>query len=607
MSDDLLAYYNQELAYLRQAGQSFAREHPKIAGRLRLGVDSAEDPHVERLIEALAFLNGRIQSRLDDEFPEISEALLGILSPHSLAPFPSMSVVQFDAANDATAEYVIDRGTELRTERVGTDDCTYRTTYETSVWPLKIESASVLPTPFTAPPCSFARQAVACLQISIRPTEGVSLAELGLDRLRLHLGGLPQHAYPLYEVLLNDVGAVCVAQNETDKKAIELDPNCLRPVGFAPEESLLPPDPRSSAGQRLLAEFFGFPKKFLFVDLCGLKPASTMSPGGFEVFLYLRRLPKDLDQFVSAESFRINCSPIVNLFRRRAEPIRMDHVDTEARVVPDARRVKAMEVFSIDEVTAVSDDGKSREVRPFYGIEHGPDSDASPAFWHASRRPAAFDGDEQDPGTEVYLQVVDLDFDAADLRDSTLTVSTTCTNRELPGRLPFGAGHPNMSLAGGGSVSAVNCLYAPTSTRRPKLRGGARWKLISKLALNHLTLSMDGGNLEAMQEHLRVNEVQGNPESSRLVESILALECEPAVTRISSGGQSAYCRGLQVTVTLDESKFSGSGLFLFASVLERFIGHSATVNSFTKLRLKTNLRDEVVKTWRPRAGHKTLL
>src|ERR1700759_5117102 len=100
MSDSLLPYYNQELAAIRSLAAEFATAHPKIAGRLRLSSETVDDPHVERLLEGVAFLGARVQQRLDDEFPELTEALLGVLYPHYLAPFPSCAIAQFEPRPD---------------------------------------------------------------------------------------------------------------------------------------------------------------------------------------------------------------------------------------------------------------------------------------------------------------------------------------------------------------------------------------------------------------------------------------------------------------------------------------------------------------------------
>src|SRR6516225_423798 len=116
MSDALLPYYNRELSFMRRQGAQFAEAHPKIAGRMRLGPDSSEDPHVERLIEAFAFLTARVRHKLEDDFPELTEALLGVLYPHYLAPLPSMSIVQFPLAParvDRPDGFLIDQGSRV--------------------------------------------------------------------------------------------------------------------------------------------------------------------------------------------------------------------------------------------------------------------------------------------------------------------------------------------------------------------------------------------------------------------------------------------------------------------------------------------------------------
>ena len=59
MDERLLEHYNTELRHLREMAGEFAREFPKIAGRLALDKDAKEicpDPYVERLLEGFAYL-----------------------------------------------------------------------------------------------------------------------------------------------------------------------------------------------------------------------------------------------------------------------------------------------------------------------------------------------------------------------------------------------------------------------------------------------------------------------------------------------------------------------------------------------------------------------
>src|SRR5699024_1246824 len=105
MSDDLLVHYNRELLSIRRAAAAFAAENPRIAGRLRLSEDAIEDPHVGRLIEAFAYLTARVRQKMDDDFPELTNAMLGILYPHFDRPIPSMSILQMDPKTEIAEPY----------------------------------------------------------------------------------------------------------------------------------------------------------------------------------------------------------------------------------------------------------------------------------------------------------------------------------------------------------------------------------------------------------------------------------------------------------------------------------------------------------------------
>src|SRR5438105_4028652 len=135
MDRRLLRYYERELRHLREVGAEFAREFPKIAGRIGLDEFACADPYVERLLEGFAFLTARVQLKIDAEFPRLTQNLLETVYPHYLAPTPSMAVVQFnpDPAEGALAEGVrIPRATMLRS-LLGKDEqtpCQYQTAHD---------------------------------------------------------------------------------------------------------------------------------------------------------------------------------------------------------------------------------------------------------------------------------------------------------------------------------------------------------------------------------------------------------------------------------------------------------------------------------------------
>ncbi len=612
MSDELLDYYNRELAFVRRMGAEFAEAYPKIAGRLRLAADTAEDPHVERLIEAFALLNARIRRKLDDDFPEISDSLLSVLYPHYLAPIPAMSVAQFvlqPQEGKLSGGYEIPRQSLVQTDPIQGEPCRFRTAYPVTLWPIDLVAAEIQDRPFAAPPCRRGDQAPSVLRLQFRSlSQEAPFSSLEIPSLRFYLRGQAPYVYALYETLLSRAVEVSLATGPGDASPVALSHACLRPVGFEPDEGMLPYSARSMLGYRLLTEFFAFPQKFLFVDLAGIDAASLSRFGStMEVFVYFDRPAEELARHVSRETFQLGCTPIVNLFSQRAEPIRVGHTQSEYRVVPDARRPRSTEVFSIDRVEATSPDDEKREFRPFYGFRHAADRTAQTAFWHASRRPAQHAGGQPDEGTEVYLSLVDLEMNPSAPADWTLQVHTTCLNRDLPRRLPYAEGQLKLHLAQGGPLSAVRCLVRPTPTYRPALRHGAVWRLISHLALGHASLVDDTDGASALREILSIYDFAGSAETRAMIGGVLNVSSRRVVGRAPGHRGGGICRGLEVSVHFDEDRFSGCGVFLFASVLERFLGLYCTINSFSRMVATTNRREGELKRWAPRAGQKILL
>jgi type VI secretion system protein ImpG len=626
MRDDLLTYYERELAFVRQMGAEFAQKYPKIASRLLLEPDKCEDPHVERLVEAFAFLAARVHLKMDDEFPEVTESLLNVLYPHYLAPLPSMSVVQFavdPTQGKLTTGYHMARGTALYSRPIQGTPCRFRTCYPVTLWPIEVAAASL---ESADPEDSQGRLHEAAIRLDLRCLNNTPLAEMRtaegegaparpLDSLRFYLNGEPQLTYALYELIFNNATAVELrsarkpGRGRSQPAVVTLPPSALSPVGFARDEGMLPYSARSFEGYRLLTEYFAFPEKFLFFDVAGLGEAVRL--GGFEEeFSILIRL-KDVTPprgHISASAFQLGCAPIVNLFKKVAEPIQLTHLNHEYRVVADVHRQSATEIYSVDAVTSADPYLKeAHHYQPFYSIRHSEGDGAAASFWYATRRPSPR---KDDSGTEVYVSLVDKGFNPRVPAAETVTAHVTACNRDLPGKLPFGGNEGDFEVEGGGQLARARCLRKPTATLRPPMRRGAQWRLISHLSLNHLSLTGgDGGRdaAAALREILSLYNFTDSPATRRQISGLTRVESEPAVLRTGERIGTGFVRGIRTTVHLDEEMFTGGGVFLFASVLEHFLGLYVTVNSFNQLVAKTTQREEALKRWPPRAGHQVLL
>jgi type VI secretion system protein ImpG len=612
MSDELLAYYNREITYIRRLASHFGEAHPKIAERLRLGQESSDDPHVERLIQAFAYLTARIRHKLDDDLPEISEALLGVLYPHYQAPIPSMSVVQFEPDPEQaqlTAGYLIPRHTEIETEPIQGDPCRFRTCYPVTLWPIEVTAAELVSAPFSAPRVPYAVDAAAVLRVALRcQAVDVGFSALPMRSVRFYLKGLPHHVYRLYELILNDAIGVALGRSPADASPVLLAKEQLRPVGFERDEGMLPYPARSFVGYRLLTEFFAFPQKYLFFDLT-LPPGVTLErfDREMEIYVYANRAVPELARNVSSDTFRLGCAPVVNLYARRAEPIALTQTEFEYRVVPDSRRPLAHEVYSIDRVTASAPDGRVTEFVPLFSVKHARGRDADDAYWHSTRRPAEGAEELGDRGTEVFVSLVDLALRPSAAADWVVDVETTCLNRDLPRNLPFGGGQPRLQLSEGGAlVSRITCLTPPTRTLRPALRHGTLWRLISHLSLNHLSIVDGDDQGGALREILKLYDFNDSPETRKLVDGVTNVKSRQVVGNARTSGPASFCRGVEVTIELDPERFTGSGLFLFASVLERFVALYCNVNTFTKLVATVRGREGELRRWPPRVGERVM-
>ncbi len=614
MSDKLLPYYSRELTYIRALAADFAKSHPAMAERLGVSEnpDEARDPHVERLIEAFAYLTGRIRRKLDDDFPELINGLMGVLYPHYLAPIPSMAIAQIQlsrAQAELTEGYTVAVGAEVEAPVTsGTfagEKCLYRTSYPVTVWPIEISAARLGGLTFI-PGSLKAGQAVAALHITLRClSKEVTFAKLPMRDLRFFLNGQDQHTLLLYELIFNNTVEVVLRRTPTDSDPPLLGKNAVRDVGFAKTEGLLPYPNRSFPGYRLLSEYFVFPRKFLFFDIEFPAKSLASAGGQIELILYLNRTYTDIEKIVAPDTFRLGCTPMINLFQKRADHIELDETKTEYRIVPDRRRHLAHEVYSIDQVSVTPRGERSIDCRPFYSFTHRTPVAAADMFWYSRRRSPRV-GQRTDHGTEVYLSLVDLEFEAAVTAERSLTADITCLSRDLPQFLPWGGGQPRLSLTAGGPVT-LECLTQPTRTFRGESDRGAMWRLISHLSLNYLSLEGGPEAADALREILRLYDYAASAESRSKIDSILDVSSRRVTGRAGGVAAGGTCRGVEVTIRFDEDRFSDRGLFLFATVLERFLALYCTINSFVQLVATTKQREDILRRWPRRTGEQVLL
>lgn len=621
---DLYPYYERELTYLRKLAKGFASEYPKAAGRLQLNDNVSADPHVNRLMEAFAFLAARIHKKLDDEFPEITDALLGMIYPHYLRPIPSMAIVQLNVNyenNQISNVYKVPRHAKLYSREVKGMPCQFRTCYPVELWPVKISHAKFLPAGISNAKRQ-ARDSGATLQIGLTCIGDMNWQKLKEEllkpnaddssqqppKLRFFLAGDASVTYALYEILCNNVQQIGISAND---KEIEIPRESIRPVGFEQNDGLLDYEPQSFIGYRLLHEYFSFPEKFLFLDLYNLDKIDQSFNKELTITFYLsefQRLDRTnlLEQAINPDTFRLACTPIINLFKQQAEPITLNHQKTEYLVIPDVRHPWGKEVYSIDSVKKVTRHENQREEKdfyPFYSLKHVYDDKSQKnAYWCINRREFQ---NESEVGGDVFISLVDLDFKPQMPQREVLSISLTCTNRDLPARFPFGANENDFEIDGHSAVTSVRCLTKPTKTLYPSSRRGAQWRLISHLALNHLSI-VEGGR-EALLEILNLYNFTDSDAIKNQLNGILEVNSRSCVRRMRQPMRFGLVQGTEITLHFDEENYAGSSVYLFANVLSHFFGLYTGLNSFTQLIVTTKQREKELAKWHPRSGETSLV
>ncbi len=624
MNRGLLGYYERELQHVRGMANEFAREFPKIAGRLTLEEFECADPYVERLFEGFAYLTARVQMKFDAEFPRLTQSILSTVYPHFLSPTPSMAVVQFQPnlqEADLSQGFRIKRGEPLRSI-IGRGDrtaCEYRTAQPVTLWPLRIVGVDYFIRELAALDLPPALKPKAGIRIRLEVPPGRKFSDLKLDSLPFFIRGTGEQPVRLYEQIFGHASQVVVQPVQKPVAWHEvLPPERLRRVGFEDDEALLPVGVRSFQGYRLLHEYFAFPERFLFFEVSGLQRAiSRCTDNRLDIMILTNQGDLELENRLDAGNLALFCTPMINLFPKEADRIHLEDRFSEFHVIPDRTRPKDFEVYQITDVAGYrAQAGEEQRFRPFYASnDFDASSETGGAYYTVNRVPRVVSSQEKLKGrrsnyvdSEVFLALVDaraLPY-RADLRQ--LGVRTLCTNRDLPLMIPLNQASTDFTMQTTACVASIRCLAGPTAPRPAFMEGELAWRAISHLSLNYLSLvdTPGGEGAAALRDLLKLYADPHDHQTRKQIEGVSVVASQPVTRRIVSNGPIAFARGLEVAVTLEDKEFEGVGVFLLGAVLERFFAKYVSINSFTETVIRTKRRGEIMR-WPARLGIRQVL
>ena len=585
-------FYRDELSFLRLQGREFAEAHPQLT---RFLSEQSTDPDVERLLEGFAFLTGKLREKVEDEFPELTHSLLNMLWPNYLRPVPSCTIMRFDPQLHAISERQrVERHTEIKSRPLGDatrqTQCRFRTCRAVDVFPISVADAHA----------EHSRE-VSSMTVDLALHTDQPLSALDLDSLRFYLGGDNHTAETLYLWLNHYLSRMELVVGES---VYNLQTSLLRPVGFAGDEALLPYPKNAYPGYRILQEYLSFPEAFRFVDITGLGnrlPAVQADEISLR-FHFSRILPSDAR--VRAENMQLYCAPAVNLFTHEGEPVDLNGRQTEYRILASSRSPDHFEVFSIEQVEGWlegrSGRGERRIYTAFESFQHEVERDRGrTALYYRVRARDSVRGD----GFDHYMSFVRGDESECMDRQEAISLTLTCTNRQLPQQLAVG--EVCMATESTPAFASFSNITRPTATLRPTLDGSLLWTLISNLSLNYLSML----DVDALRTVLRVYDFralvdrQAERVSQKRLAGISAIETRP-VDKMVRG---LPVRGIRSVMKLDQQAFASEGdLYLFGTVLSQFFALYASINAFHQLEV-VNTDNQERYTWTLQQGQQPLM
>jgi len=560
-------YFEEELRYLREEGERFARMYPQRARYLKLDSVKGGSSHIERLFEGFAFLSAGIKRRLDDGFPELTEGLVEMLWPRLLEPVPPTCIVEFTPRPGMLqGSYTISKGTEMFTppDPDSAVSCQFSTTHDVVINPLALDKVE----------CVTAASGKDSLTLAFKLDPGIRPESLRIAPLRLYIRAGLASALRIRKSLLCDVEEV-VLRDDVGRTVRLVPKDTFVEGGFAESDDLFPEHQNVNRPLSLIRDYFTFPERFLFVDIFGLDslPAGDRTPSAlFLDVRFDRKIPSGAS--MTKSNLKLHCVPAVNVFRRDAEPLYIDGEKNEYGITSDAVRPKCYAIRSVESVTGIDAVTGERRVYNKFRKPGAPRS-------YSLRRERQPDG-----GQRIKLSMNGQQTEKGRLIKEMLHIEAWQTNGNLASKMAAGGGLRKPAPNFPNFITFEN-ITTPDNPVHPPDSGEYLWIFTSHLA----SMYSDFNDAEKLKSLLYAYDWAGMEKRSGVRGKIDSWEKRPEVEAILSitfkpvdlAAGRAVIRGTEMNIVIDENAATEESLFLLGTVLARALSCMASINTFLRL------------------------
>lgn len=584
MKNKFIDQYQSELNILKESGELFSKKHPEIAKNLQINRQEIDDPSVSRLIESMAFLNARTQLKIDEKTSDLAQALTSNLNPDFIKDTPSAAIIEFIPAIDLDDEVTIKRHTLLETDPARYDAYKFKTVYNTKILPIKICSAEMLRSDKDNELLQIALSTLSMAQ---------SFSNFDTNQIRFYINNIKNDGSKIYEALFTKLTKITVVDHQ-GKLTGTLLPSALKQIGFNEDEALLPQPKESLPCYRLVKEYFSSNNKFMFFSIDGLSDCLKKLKQDMKIQFHFSQEITNLSKKVDNKSFALHCVPVVNLFDKYAEPIKLTHHEQELKLTVDNRKPNLYEVYEVKEVHAISNTGEQIAVKKYGTIHH---NEHDEVYWQSKERTSIMANRK-----DCYLTIIDPHGKL--LRDGSWTLQTkvTCCNYKLPRDLAETGQMTQLTFTDiSAPIRKVTWLELPSMPATLSEYKTRPEYLIAHLNLNYKSLVFDNGL--ALKGLLNIYNIRNDNFLTKLITNIIEIKSKKITRRSPEFRNNVYCHGIGIAIYIAP----GKATYLFFCIVNQLLSMSISMNSFIELTvLNINDNQEIYK-WPVKFGNKKIL
>ncbi len=602
MIEELLPYYEKQLQEFGQQSREFAQKYPKIAQRLSLNQEQIDDPHIERLIQAFSLIAARIDKKLADSHDMFSNALFEVMFPQYLKHFPSCTVVSFEdiqKQKQLTEAHCIPQQTTLKSRSFKGVQCEFNTCHDVRLLPLALSSLNFNTNPSAH--MHLNRNATLSIGFDIFNQAHQSLAE---EKLPIYLDAISN--FPL-QVLDSIFKADTRFSIQAGKQSFDIA-NPFDILGFEETESLLPIDQHTHHAYRLLLEYFCFPDRFsyLSLNLDFLKKIS-LEHTDFTLQIHLKLNLNDqavIRNYAELDiaNFKLFTTPIVNLFKKNAEPQKINHKQLEYPLITDAHHPEFYQVYSILSMDMVREKNDQDQVvfpvHPFFAMSHYY-GDKVQFFYSLNSKQF------NHKYVEMGYSIISKDLKPYSTVSDFISTQLLCSNCELPHEA-LKQSNNILNLNDSSMARRALILKRPTEIFNFEHNKKEQWRIISHLSLNTLAL-MKGDSLSHVKELLELYNLPKSKENHLIIDSIKSIQFGSTHKMMDAKPFPMFVRGVSVRLSIDPQVFRGHSLFIFSQLLSHIFNLKVQMNSFVDVTILDSANQQELYRCVQNIGGKKLL